>query len=497
MSANNETDLTGLVNLAQRILGAEVLSATDDFFAEKENLLDPSSPKFIEGKFTDRGKWMDGWESRRRRQPGHDHCVVRLCRGSIHAIDVDTAHFTGNYPEQAMVEACDCASDPDDSTVWTEIVPRSNLNGDSNHIFTVDSSRTWSHVRLNIYPDGGVARLRIYGRVHNDWSQVEPDEAVDLAAMENGGAALACSDEHFGTMWNLLSPGRAKNMGDGWETARRRGEGHDWVIIELGVPGAVNKIVADTLHFKGNYPASCTVKAIYAPGARADDLVAEEMAWRSLLENVELSADTNHSFTDDINNVGVVSHVKLEIFPDGGVGRLRIFGTPALNQPLALTPIALDADNFKPYGDVVDIEGRPSRSINQGYADRFENLAALDLTDGGSPALSVFKARPVKLPFSVTHMERHPKSSQLFIPKGRGRFLVLVAEGSQQFNPANLRLFVSNGRQGVNYKRGVWHHFLMALENEQEFIVLDRSDPDDNTAEVELAYPYPIITAFQ
>ena len=135
--------------------------------------------------------------------------------------------------------------------------------------------------------------------------------------------------------------------------------------------------------------------------------------------------------------------------------------------------------------------------INQGYADRFENLAALDLTDGGSPALSVFKARPVKLPFSVTHMERHPQSSQLFIPKGPGRFLILVAEGSQPFNPANLRLFVSNGGQGVNYKRGVWHHFLMALENEQEFIVLDRSDPDDNTAEVELAYPYPIITAFQ
>lgn len=326
MSSNNKIDLTGLVNLAQRILGAEVLSATDDFFAEKENLLNPSSPVFIEGKFTEHGKWMDGWESRRRRKPGHDYCVVRLCRGSINVIDIDTAHFTGNYPEYAMVEACDSVSEPDDSTVWTEIVPRSKLNADSNNIFLVESNRLWNHLRLNIYPDGGVARLRVFGRVHKDWNQVSPDQVLDLAALENGGAALACSDMHFGTMWNLLNPGRAENMGDGWETARRRGEGHDWVVIELGTPGTVKRIVVDTLHFKGNYPASCRIKATYAPSVRVDDLTADRYEWQTLLENTELSAHKEHSYANIINNIGIVSHVKLEIFPDGGVSRLRIFG---------------------------------------------------------------------------------------------------------------------------------------------------------------------------
>lgn len=315
------------MNLAQRTLGAEVLSATDDFFAEKENLLNPAPPVFIEGKFTDRGKWMDGWESRRRRQPGHDHCVVRLCRGSVRVIHIDTTHFTGNFPEQAMVEACDSASDPDNSNVWTTIIPRSVLNGDSNNIFTVESDRIWSHVRLNIYPDGGVARLRIFGRVHKDWDQVPPSQVLDLAAVENGGVALACSDMHFGAMSNLLNPRRADNMGDGWETARRRGPGHDWVIIELGTAGTVKRIVVDTLHFKGNYPASCTIKAAYAPAARLDDLTADGQEWQVLLDNTELSADKVHSYTNSINDVGVVSHVKMEIFPDGGVSRLRIFGT--------------------------------------------------------------------------------------------------------------------------------------------------------------------------
>lgn len=171
-------------------------------------------------------------------------------------------------------------------------------------------------------------------------------------------------------------------------------------------------------------------------------------------------------------------------------------GLVAMDRPLELEPIPLEPDIFGAFGEVIDIEGRPSRLINQGYADRFENIACLDLTDGGTPALSVFRARPVSLPFSVTHMERHPRSSQLFVPRGPGRFLILVAEASQQFDPEKLQLFVSNGRQGVNYRRGVWHHFLMALEDEQEFIVLDRSDPDSNTTEVELAAPYPIITAF-
>ncbi len=497
MSTHQHVDLTELVNLAQHKLGAEVLSATDDFFAEKENLLNAEDPVFIEGKFTERGKWMDGWESRRKRVPGHDSCIVRICRGEIRAIDIDTTHFTGNFPEQAMVEACDCPGEPDNTTEWTKIVQKSSLKGNSNNLFSVQSENNWSHIRLNIFPDGGVARLRVYGKVYIDWSQVGTEERIDLAAMENGGLALACSDMHFGNMWNLLSPGRAINMGDGWETTRRRGEGHDWVVLQLGIPGTVTNIEVDTLHFKGNYPAHCQIMATYAPGISIDQLQQPDYPWQTLLERTSLTADNNHQYSKEIKNIGNVSHVMLAIYPDGGVGRLRIFGHAATKFPMDLKPVALDAKSFEPYGEVIETSGRSSRRINQGYAQRYEELVDLDVNDGGKPALSVFKARPISMPFSVSRMECHPRSSQAFIPKGNGRFLILVAKPAETFNPSDLKLFVTNGEQGVNYKRGVWHHFLMALEKPQEFIVIDRSDPDENTNEVELEIPYPIITSFK
>ena len=318
--------LNGFVNLAQTSLGAEVLTATDDFFAEKENLLKSSEPVFIEGKYTDRGKWMDGWESRRKRDAGHDHCIVRICRGQIKIIDINTAHFSGNQPESASLEACDSPVDPGPTTRWQEIAPVKPMLADSSNIIKLEDDKYWTHLRLNIYPDGGVARLRVYGVVARDWTLVKPDEIVDLAAIENGGAALTCSDMHFSNMWNLIRPGRAVNMGDGWETARRRGLGHDWVILKLGHLGQVKEIEVDTLHYKGNFPNSCSISAINSPNSSIDSLLEPSAEWRTLLPDSRLTADNNHKFIDDLNNVGTVSHVRLEIYPDGGVGRLRIKG---------------------------------------------------------------------------------------------------------------------------------------------------------------------------
>ena len=486
-------NFNGYVNLAQPRLGAEVLSATDDFFAEKEMLLKPEDPIFIDGKYTDRGTWMDGWESRRRREPGHDACIIRICRGTIYAVDIDTANFTGNYPEKASIEACDSNSDPDESTSWFEIVPPSPLNGDIHNIFNVESVNIWSHLRLSIYPDGGVARLRVYGTVHKNWSIIEPDESVDLAAMVNGGVALVCSDMHYGSMSNLLNPGRPLNMGDGWETRRRRGPGHDWVIVRLGHPGQANQIWIDTLHFKGNFPGRCAVRGVFAPAATAEQLAASSMNWTTLLPETPMQADHNHVFTDEVVDSGVVSHVKLEMYPDGGIGRLCVFGTISGLNVHQLVPQPLTADGFQPFGDVVEIEDRPSRKINHGFSDRFENIVNLDITEEGEPSMSIFRSRPVSFPFPIVCMERHPYASQAIIPKGNARFLVLVAEPSDQFIVENLRLFVTNGRQGVNYRRGVWHHFVLAIEQEQEFIVIDRSKPEENTEEIELDTPYPII----
>ena len=243
------------VQLEQPRLGTRVTYATDDFFAAKERVIDAGAPVFIDNKYDDHGKWMDGWESRRKRNQGHDFCVIRLgVPGAIRGFDIDTSHFTGNYPPQASIEAC--ASDeetPEEG--WVELLGVTDLSGDSHHFLEVSDERIWTHVRLHIYPDGGIARLRIFGEVRANFDGV--DGFVDFAAIENGGRAIACSDEHYGSMHNLNVPGRGINMGDGWETARRRGPGNDWVIVALAQPGVVERVEVDTAHFKATTRTGC------------------------------------------------------------------------------------------------------------------------------------------------------------------------------------------------------------------------------------------------
>jgi allantoicase len=234
------------VDLAQPRLGAKVLEASDDFFAPKERLIDPAEPVFIPGKYDDHGKWMDGWESRRKRVPGHDYCILRLCAGTIHGVDIDTRHFTGNYPPHASIDICHIEGRPDEHTRWRPLIPKTALQGDSHHYLEIQDRGVWTHARLNIYPDGGVARLRVYGVAHHDWNRHSPGEWVDLAAMKHGGRALDCNDMHFGHMSNLIAPGQGIDMGDGWETRRRREPGNDWVILKLGRPGTIRRVEVDT-----------------------------------------------------------------------------------------------------------------------------------------------------------------------------------------------------------------------------------------------------------
>lgn len=327
-------DFTELIDLAAERLGGAVLFANDDFFAPKENLLKPSSPVFIEGKYTDLGKWMDGWESRRRRTPGFDWCIIRLgLTGIIRGVLVDTSHFKGNYPEECSLEACAIDGLPtteqltSDSVEWTEILPQSNLNGDSENPFPIDSDRRWTHLRFKIYPDGGVARLRVFGEVVPDWNRLQQiGGEIDLAAVESGGVVLSCSDMFFGHRHNLIMPGRAINMSDGWETKRRRGPGHDWTIIKLGRPGNIRRLEVDTSWFKGNFPESCSLEACHAAGVPIEGLQDPEFVWKPVLARTKLQAHTRHFF-DEMMDAGSVSHVRFNIFPDGGVSRLRVFGT--------------------------------------------------------------------------------------------------------------------------------------------------------------------------
>lgn len=329
-------DFTELVDLASEKLGGAVLVANDEFFAPKENLLKPTAPVWREGKYTDLGKWMDGWETRRRRTPGFDWCILRLgVAGIIRGIVVDTSYFRGNYPEHFSLEACSLPGLPTadeltaDSINWTPLLPQLPLAGDSQNAFAVESDQTFTHLRFKIYPDGGVARLRVFGEVVPDWARLKRIGDVDLAAVENGGRVLACSDMFFGHRHNLIMPGRAANMSDGWETKRRRGPGHDWSIIELGSPGHIRRLEVDTAWFKGNFPESCSLEAMHAPEADTETLTDLAAVWTSILPRTKLQAHTRHFFENEILDAGIVSHLRFNIFPDGGVSRLRVYGSVA------------------------------------------------------------------------------------------------------------------------------------------------------------------------
>ena len=321
-----------LIDLASEKLGGSVLYANDDFFAPKENLIRSSAPVWKEGLYTDDGKWMDGWETRRRRSPRMDEefdwCIIRLgMPGEIKGVVVDTAYFRGNFPSHCSIDGITAQPDADVEQLiaadWQEILHRVDLKGDSRNEFAVADSGRVTHLRFRIYPDGGVARLRVHGNVLPDWETLRSrNSEIDLAAAENGGDVVAASDEFFGHRQNLIMPGLARDMSDGWESRRRRGPGHDWCIVRLGAAGRLTRVEVDTSYFRGNYPESCSLDVGRADsGAQLDSIV-----WRPLLANTKLQPHTRHTFVNELASATDVTHARLNIYPDGGVSRLRLFG---------------------------------------------------------------------------------------------------------------------------------------------------------------------------
>ncbi|RKP46021.1 allantoicase [Trinickia fusca] len=321
------------LNLADARLGAKAVAASDEFFAPKERMLEPQPAVFIPGKYDDHGKWMDGWETRRKRTTGQDWCIVKLARrGTIEGVDIDTSHFTGNYPPAASIEACNADGElPPDDAQWQMLVPPTALQGNQHHYIAVDDRRAFSHIRITLFPDGGVARLRVYGRPSLDASNTATasNQLVDFAAAINGAYVVAANNQHFGLASNLLMPGRGANMGDGWETRRRREPGNDWSIIALAQPGVIRKVEVDTAFFKGNYPDRCSLQAARVVGGTDESLITQSMFWPVLLPELPLRMDNQHFYDKELASLGVVTHVRFNIYPDGGVSRLRLWGEPA------------------------------------------------------------------------------------------------------------------------------------------------------------------------
>ena len=320
-----------LIDLALESNGGRTLLASDDFFAPKENLLKPGRGVFIEDKYTDHGKWMDGWESRRKRTEGNDWCILRLGKpGIISEVDIDTHHFVGNFPSHASIEACTMPEysgldELIETGEWIEILPKVELKGNSQNNFGISSDQTFTHLRLHIYPDGGVARFRVYG--NPDKSNKNENKLINFALADNGGEMISCSDMHFSHMENLIKPSTGIDMSDGWETKRRRGPGYDWSILKLGSPCNIERVIVDTLHFKGNFPDSCSVEGCNESDKTNDLFIDDNMEWMELLPNSKLAGNQENVFI--LNQHSPITHIRFNIFPDGGVSRLRILGRKA------------------------------------------------------------------------------------------------------------------------------------------------------------------------
>ena len=398
---------TDLVDLASRLLGAGVVATNEDTFADAENLLVAGPAQFRPHTFGHKGQIMDGWESRRRRgvsaeQPhptdeDHDWVVVRLgAAGVIHGVVVDTAHFTGNYPETAAVQGASIPGHPSvvelAGAEWTDLVPRTALRGDTAHAFEVANGTRFTHVRLTVWPDGGVARLRVYGEVLTDPRELD-GLTFDLAAQEYGGVAEAASDRYFSSPHNLNAPGRAAVMGDGWETRRRRDKANDWVRVALAGVGEVLAAEVDTTHFVANAPGWADLVG-YDASAGGDPATDAE-GWFELLPRTRLQPDTRHRLRLSVGRP--VSHVRVNVYPDGGLARLRLTGrlTEAGRAALALRWFnALPADEARTALVESGLDGREALALTAArpFADAAAATAAVsglgpaDAADGARSA---------------------------------------------------------------------------------------------------------------
>ena len=315
----------GLIDLAQPRLGTKVIYKTDDFFASANRIISPTNPIFKEGVFDKHGKWMDGWESRRKRKPGHDYIILKLGKpGKISKVDVDTSHFNGNQPGMVSIEGASSNSDKITQFKWIPILSKKKTKANSHHFFSINNNKIFTHIKFNIFPDGGVARLRLYGSIAK--SNKFRNKKINLASLLDGASVIACNNEHFGKAENILAPGKAKNMGDGWETRRRRDRGNDWLILNSIDGTSIDKIEISTHHFKGNFPSHCSLQAIYSSTKNSKKIVNSSKNWKYLLKNTKLSANKTHTFKNHLMKNEKINYIKINIFPDGGISRFRIFG---------------------------------------------------------------------------------------------------------------------------------------------------------------------------
>ena len=316
-----------MINLADPKIGSKVIFRTDEFFAPAHRILKTDNPIFKEGLFDKHGKWMDGWETRRRRSKGYDYLILKLGKpGRIFNVDIDTTHFNGNQPTYASVDGCFSKNKPNKNTKWFKVFSKKKLGPNKNHNFASKNRSIFNYIRLNIFPDGGVARIRLYGKINMEKINLNKKN-INLTSVLNGASIIGCNNEHFGRAENIIAPGKAKNMGDGWETRRSRGKNFDWLIIKFGKSGLIKKLEIDTHHFKGNYPDTCSIQtANIVKNVSNNFIVRNSKKWKYILNKSKLSANKKHVFKKFLLRRNKENLLRINIYPDGGISRIRAFG---------------------------------------------------------------------------------------------------------------------------------------------------------------------------
>ncbi|KDQ57822.1 hypothetical protein JAAARDRAFT_156860 [Jaapia argillacea MUCL 33604] len=490
------------IELSSIALGGRIVSFSDEFFAEAHNLLLVEPAPSCKGQFGPKGAIFSGWETRRH-NPTYDWCIIKLgAAGTLFGFDVDTAHFNGNEAPEVSVEVLFDMGDKEpreDDERWSEILPKVGLGPNSRHLFKISQSPQVNYVKLNMYPDGGIARFRVYGLVAPILPP-NPEDILDLAHVLAGGLVVFTSDQHFGVGSNLILPGRGKDMSDGWETKRSRQPGHkDWTIIKLGAPGYLSQAEIDTANFKGNFPESCELHALTSP-----DLIptVEEQQWTPILPLTQLGPHRRHFFQLENVDGKAFTHVRVTIYPDGGIKRVRIMGSrvpsgisvtngaaskstsePALNgngysHLVSIAPsgpkgptipaLPLTPEAFAPFGKVImaysDLDAVPRgvrvTQANNGTASKFHKLSLLEssypLKSGASTGISVYRCNPIELApggqWEVKVLERHPFTNQGFIPMGRGAKLLGLGGAEDALETPGLAYLVIVAKNGEDDK---------------------------------------------
>jgi len=317
-----------MIDLAQERLGSKVVYRTDEFFAKANRIIKTEEPIFIVNKFDNHGKWMDGWETKRKRTIGNDYLIIRLGKeGIIEKVNIDTSHFNGNQPSFASIQGCNSKKKiPPKNINWKTILSKKKTKPNAHNFFSIKNKSIFTHVKLNIYPDGGVARLRLYGKIAFD-KIFFGKKTVNLASMLNGASIISFNNEHFGKAENILAPGKGKNMGDGWETRRSRGKNFDWLIFKCAAVGKIDKIQIDTHHFKGNYPDMCSIQGAYLnENSSIKSIISKSKKWKIILNKVKLYANKKHNFKNKLMRNNKINYIRVNIFPDGGISRIKVFG---------------------------------------------------------------------------------------------------------------------------------------------------------------------------